>query len=320
MFICKVCSGTNFIEAINAKEMMLGLGKESTYFKCGDCGVLQIENFANSEELYPKNYINVRSRKSLPAITKLKKRLYKESVKYGMGNHTILGKLANSYSSCLRTSSIKDFAKPNNSIIDIGCGVGYFIEALAEIGFSDLTGIEPFIEEEINGNGFKVYKTFLSKMPLEKKYDIIMMHHSFEHVTDPLETLKNIKSLLAENGIIVIRIPVCDSYAYEKYKENWVQIDAPRHNFLHTNKSMNVLANLAGFDIFKIRDDSTYFQFIGSEQYKNNVSLLSKKSGVVSFIKKHILPSTQIKQYKKEAEQLNAVNRGDQRVFYLKHK
>jgi SAM-dependent methyltransferase len=45
-------------------------------------------------------------------------------------------------------------------------------------------------------------------------------------------------SLLACKGIIVVRIPAVSSYAWERYGVAWMQLDAPRHFFLHSPKSM----------------------------------------------------------------------------------
>lgn len=57
-----------------------------------------------------------------------------------------------------------------------------------------------------------------------------MFHHSFEHIADPFETLCSVRRLLS-SGTCLIRIPIVDSWAWENYGVNWIQIDAPRHFF-----------------------------------------------------------------------------------------
>ena len=48
--------------------------------------------------------------------------------------------------------------------------------------------------------------------------------------------------LLNKDGVLLVRVPLSSSWAWEHYRENWVQLDAPRHLYLHSVKSMEVLA------------------------------------------------------------------------------
>jgi len=41
------------------------------------------------------------------------------------------------------------------------------------------------------------------------------------------------KAAKVPGGWCVIRIPTVSSFAWEHYREQWVQLDAPRHFFLH---------------------------------------------------------------------------------------
>ncbi|HPO68526.1 MAG TPA: methyltransferase domain-containing protein [Candidatus Pacearchaeota archaeon] len=143
-----------------------------------------------------------------------------------------------------------------------------------------------------------------------------MFHHSFEHISNPLETLYFSNKLLSDNGVCLIRIPVVDSWAWENYGVNWVQIDAPRHFFLHSPKSMEILSKKAGFKIKEIVYDSTEFQFWGSEQNKNNISRSSNNSYNLN-PSKSIFSKKDIKIFKKKSKKLNLEKRGDQAVFYL---
>ena len=140
-----------------------------------------------------------------------------------------------------------------------------------------------------------------------------MFHHSFEHVPDPKETLKSVARLLSEDGHCIIRIPTVSSYAWEHYGVNWVQLDAPRHFYLHSSESMHHIAGLAGLEIYDAVYDSTSFQFTGSEQYLQDIPLhdLASKGGIE-------LSKAEIKDYNQKAKALNKDNRGDQAVFYIR--
>ncbi|MCW8850119.1 MAG: class I SAM-dependent methyltransferase [Melioribacteraceae bacterium] len=180
----------------------------------------------------------------------------------------------------------------------------------------NLLGIDPYIKEDVKDeNGLEVQKKTIKET--EGKWDIIMLHHSFEHFTDPLETLQSVSALLSGKGSCIIRIPIASSYAWEHYGINWVQLDAPRHIFLHSIKSMRILAEQADLDLYKVEHDSTDFQFWGSEQYLEDIPLRDKRSYAVNpsnskFSKKDITDFTN------RAKELNENAKGDMAIFYLK--
>ena len=93
------------------------------------------------------------------------------------------------------------------------------------------------------------------------------MHNVFEHVPDPLSTLKKLNDLLEPGRYALLRIPIVDSYGWKNYGVNWALLDAPRHFYLHTTTSMNLLAQEAGFEVARVVFDSDSFTFWGSEQY-----------------------------------------------------
>jgi len=194
----------------------------------------------------------------------------------------------------------------------VGCGAGRLLYALKEAGIENLRGIDPFNEEDIQyENGLKIQKKEIHEV--EGKWDIITFHHSFEHISDPVETLKTVANLLKTDGRCIIRIPIVPCYAWERYRVNWVQLDAPRHFFLHSVKSMNILAAKVGLEIYKIDYDSTALQFKGSELYLRDIPLMAGRS------KTSIFSMRERYAFKVHAKELNENKQGDQAVFYLKN-
>lgn len=318
---CRICNSPKFDEVLEVKEMMFGTGKTYKYYKCFGCGVLQIEEpILDPELLYPQSYYSFSS--SINSLkNKVKKTILKNNVARELDLPAILPKITKAPET-KGVRSLKDYINKNTSILDIGSGSGELLEALYSLGYKNIEGVDPFISKDLQFKGWKIKKGYVTELDESTKYDVIILHHSFEHMADPKEVLQKIKSLLSVNGKCIISIPVCDSYAYEFYKNNWVQLDAPRHVFLHTNKSMNLLAEGTGLKIEKITDDSRTFQFIGSEQYKRGISLTAVDSFYKPFYKKilrkNIFSKKQVKNFLKKAEELNQSGQGDQRVFVLK--
>ncbi len=299
--------------------MMFGTRSCYKYYKCSNCGVLQIaQPVQDVDKLYPGDYYSFSG-----SANSLKSRI-KKFVKYLSVGKTLNSKKFHFFKlpESKEAAALQGIIKRDMNILDVGCGSGDLLDALFHLGFKKVNGVDPFIAKDIIKDGWKVEKKFLTELPEDNLYDLIMLHHSFEHMDNPQEILTKIKSLLSPDGLCIIRIPVSDSYAYDHYKNNWVQLDAPRHVFLHTNKSINYLVNSVGLSLNKIVDDSDVFQFIGSEQYKKDISLISAESYYVPVFKRifrrPVFTKAQIESFRGKTIKLNVEGKGDQRIFYIK--
>jgi hypothetical protein len=67
----------------------------------------------------------------------------------------------------------------------------------------------------------------------------------------------------------------------------WVQLDAPRHFFLHSANSLGLLAGKVGMAVTETVYDSDELQFVGSEQYLKGIPLRSENSYVVNPSRSH---------------------------------
>jgi ubiquinone/menaquinone biosynthesis C-methylase UbiE len=270
--------------------------------------------------LYPTNYRSFSSAKNTFA-GKIKRKLIKNSVANELGISNIFSRKLN-MGVHMAARSLRNKIDKETKILDVGCGSGELIEALSSLGYKNVSGVDPYIDNDINFSGWSIKKDFITELNEDQKYDVIMLHHSFEHMSNPEDVLCKIQKLLSPNGICLIRIPVADSYAYEYYRENWVQLDAPRHVFLHTNKSMAFLAEKVGLKVDEIINDSINFSFIGSEQYKRGISLTSPQSYFKPFYKKifskSIFSSKELIQFSERAIKINSEGKGDQRIYILK--
>jgi hypothetical protein len=128
--------------------------------------------------------------------------------------------------------------------------------------------------------------------------------------------MKQISRLLKRDGCALIRIPVASNYVWREFGTNWVQIDAPRHMFLHTRKSIDLLAEKSGLKCKDVVFDSTDFQFWGSKQYELDIPLMSNDSYYFNKNSTNFTKS-QIKEYKRLTKTLNETGESDAACFYL---
>jgi SAM-dependent methyltransferase len=170
------------------------------------------------------------------------------------------------------------------SILEIGCGSGEMLHELGDLGIRRLTGIDPYIEQEINfDNGVVIYRSTIDKLPNKlngEKFDLLIFNHSIEHSLTPLNDLRIAKLLLKDDGKILIRLPVSGSIIANTYKNHWWSLDAPRHIYIFSRKSMSLIAKKLGLKVTKTHFEGTIDDFIASEQHKIGIHLLSEYSYV----------------------------------------
>lgn len=331
--MCKICLNSEGNHTIIAREMMFGFRDRFEYLECAGCGCLQIKEIPRDlAKYYPDNYLPFRQQPGFPSngsktkLQKLKKKFSRSDhiFKYLMNKRYLPGMLllkifrhmaTNAAPGWLIEKKLDLRLNSNSRILDVGCGVGSLLLDFHSRGYTNLLGVDRFIKEDISyGNGFKIIKTEVDN--LTEQFDLIMLHHSFEHMPDPLSNLLKLYDLLKPRGYLLIRIPLASSFAWRKYGVDWAQLDAPRHFFLHTTKSMELLTKQAGFSIAELLFDSTAFQFWGSEQYRRDIPFNDERSYVIN-PSRSIFSQKQIESFMAEAVELNKKCEGDQACFFL---
>lgn len=90
------------------------------------------------------------------------------------------------------------------SIVEVGCGKGFFLDMLVAAGF-DARGCDPTYEGD-NPNVIKQY----FEPGLEVRADAIVLRHVLEHVEEPYGFLQQIKKANGNQGKIYIEVPCFD--------------------------------------------------------------------------------------------------------------
>lgn len=317
MYECRICNNILGNDSFTGREMMYGSREKFDYFQCAKCGCLQIATIPSDlSKYYPPSYYahaqpSQRSVRPLQAFRKRKRTQQWLGQSSLMGKLLAFGKSPPAYVEWTRNAHLQLDA----AILDVGSGTGRLLLTMQGAGFTNLSGADPFNAQNLDyGNGVQIHKRALSE--IENTYDFVMLHHSFEHMPYPIQALHDVFRVLKKDRHALIRIPLVQSYAWKTYGVDWVQLDAPRHLYLHTEHSMGILAKSAGFEVTRIDYDSGSYQFWGSKQYQADIPMNDQRSYAVNSAAS-LFTQENIKAFETQAKKLNETRQGDQACFYL---
>jgi SAM-dependent methyltransferase len=146
------------------------------------------------------------------------------------------------------TANLKRNSIHGNSLLEIGCGYGYLLEA-AQQDFRIRVGMDFSAKavERAGQFGTKVYQGGLDSLPSGEKFDCVVATHVIEHVYNPLEFLMNLKKRLNEDGTIIIATPHMGSLWRFGMGHRWPSFKLPEHILYFDYQSLTRLMKQAGF-------------------------------------------------------------------------
>jgi len=123
------------------------------------------------------------------------------------------------------------------SILDIGCGRGYFLNEVEKKGYTGYgVDLRPAYAAE---EGREVWGS-LDYIPDNTQFGIISMIHMLEHLLNPIEYLEGLHKFLEPNGVLFIEVPSFTPAG------GTLSINHPIGYTIHT---MQDVMNKAGFHI-----------------------------------------------------------------------
>ncbi len=313
---CPLCDGTLSADRLIAREMMFGTRERFQYGQCGECGTLiLLEVPADLLPYYPSDYYSFtrpaspESHTSAPWFRRARSNLLLR-LPIAFADRLVVAGRAPPFFSWFagrRTST-------DSSVLDVGSGSGKVLLQMARHGFTNLVGVDPYLEE-----GRSIGPVQLQRQTVDElvgKFDVAMLNHVLEHMAEPRAVLAALRDRLEPEGTLVIRTPAADSWAAQHYGAEWVQLDAPRHLVLPTEAGMAAAAKASGLRVWRSFRDSGALQFWGSEQYLLDIPLRDARSWAEdpdgsSF------NQAKVDAWEVEAKRLNQRRQGDSAVFVI---
>ena len=230
------------------------------YTCCEICGSEYTSHYKTVKAAYSYDYFKLEKcrRCDLVFVSPRLNKTYRDFC-YKNESHVVSWFLKKEKESRLTANSILDLlaskACQKGNLLEIGCGLGTFMETASERGFS-VTGIElnMYLASYAKNKGLNVLEDDFYRLIFSpSSFDIIVMDQVLEHMGEPITALIKARELLKPGGYIFIGIPEFDwlklflshiPVPWKSTKPMWSPED---HLFYFKPSTLKKLVEKAGF-------------------------------------------------------------------------
>ncbi len=246
---CDICNG-EMIPCWNVREALAPCGGGWKYVCCRSCGLVRL-HAEGSESTW--------------------RQFACEGDYYGDGFSKFAGAIQTlrEFSAWRRAREINRlFSKPGR-VLDIGCGEGLFLKWMkgmgwrvdgCEIGEQAVKRAEQCLGQRIHDGEFK------NMSHSDHSWDVVMLWHVLEHVSNPVELLKYIGSVITTNGLLVVAVPNASSWQARLFGSHWFHLDPPRHRYSFGFDHLTRMARQSGWKVMESHHFSLEYNPFGWAQ------------------------------------------------------
>ncbi len=166
---------------------------------------------------------------------------------------------------------------PGSRVLDFGSGDGNFLRRASREGWVSFGVEASFLPENSAPGGYEVY-TSLEGVKPRGPFDAITLWHVFEHLPDPVATLRELESMLTPRGVIVLAVPDAQGVQAQTFGADWMHLDVPRHLYHFGRLSLEKSLERVGLAPFRWWKHEFEYDLMGWTQ-----SALSKANLPVDF-------------------------------------
>lgn len=141
---------------------------------------------------------------------------------------------------------------PPGKILDVGCGPGFLLSAIDQKW--DKYGMDiSWTASEHCSKHAKVFCDELLNLKFEEDmFDVVVMNHVIEHVSEPLKYIIEIQRILKEGGLFIIETPDFDSGCARRFGKKYRMLHDKGHIRLFTSFSLVKMLEDYAYEIIYI--------------------------------------------------------------------
>lgn len=142
--------------------------------------------------------------------------------------------------------------QPPGRALDVGCGDGSFLEALARQGWqvfgTELSESIALTARKRLGDCIRVGAIGHLDFPAAS-FDLVTFWHVLEHLEDPRLALGEARRLLKADGRLVVAVPNIESLQARLFSDVWLHLDVPRHRWHFSPRTLATVADRCGLSV-----------------------------------------------------------------------
>ncbi|UWZ85291.1 class I SAM-dependent methyltransferase [Occallatibacter riparius] len=250
---CPLCGASHLSLKVTARDRHYGNPGTFKVMECGECGVYFLNPMPTPDYLssaYPDNY-------------------YAHALKASEAPQGLIRRVKKILRTVLFNRKTKDpeFSSPGR-VLDVGSGYGVFLSQMKRDGW-EVYGVEPDCEAAARGRqeGLNIFGGFIEQAQFPSDYfDYVRSNHSFEHVHNPRELLREMRRVIKPTGYLFIGVPNVRGLAARIFGTYWWYLGAPVHTFGYCPRTLRALLESEGFSVESVKYNSEYAGIFGSLQ------------------------------------------------------
>jgi SAM-dependent methyltransferase len=223
---CRACEGRN-LSQIGEKDGF-------ALMRCADCKTVVVNPYPTDAELME---------------------FYRD---YGKTTDYLRKKDSKVRRSLGRVKLIMDQGVPGDRFLDVGCSVGYVVEAASRMGLRghgiDIDPVAIDIARKNFGSAGEFETIAIEDLAARgDKFDMVYASEVVEHVRDPESFIRSIAAVMSPDAILYLTCPDGAHFTVPRNFANWPMVCPPNHLTYFSRKGMTKLLARHGLTVEKFR-------------------------------------------------------------------
>jgi SAM-dependent methyltransferase len=151
---------------------------------------------------------------------------------------------------------------PITSVLDVGCGIGYWLYFLRQKGIKHTVGVE--INDEFIKAGQEIFDVEIHKgmQDINRTFDVISFNDTLEHLHDPMSLLAQTFPLTHPKTLYYIQLPNYQSNMTKWLNKKWPWWNAPDHLWHFSPHGITMLLQKTGLKVLELKTCDPMYEII----------------------------------------------------------